>query len=97
MDKDWDALAHKLDDCTLDNPYADACRYVAYDANSVSDFPQVVSGAPSAYRGWRLVALAAWKPLLPGESYSRAALDAVWSGSATYALYNVTFKHVDSG
>jgi hypothetical protein len=97
MDKDWDAAAHKLDDCSLDNPYADACRYVAYDANSVSDFPQVVAGAPSKYRGWRLIGLAAWKPLLPGESYSRAALDAVWSGSATYALYNVTFKHVDSG
>jgi hypothetical protein len=97
MDKDWNALAHKLDDCSLDNPYADACRYVAYDTSSISDFPQVVAGAPSAYRGWRLIALAAWKPLLPGESYSGAALSSVWSGSATYALYNVTFKHVDSG
>jgi len=97
MDRDWDALAHKLDDCSLDNPYADACRYVAYDANSVSDFPQVVAGAPSKYRGWRLIGLAAWKPLLPGESYSGSAISAVWSGSATYALYNVTFKHVDSG
>ncbi|MCC6050449.1 MAG: hypothetical protein LM580_07065, partial [Thermofilum sp.] len=97
MGKDWDAVAHKLDDCSLDNPYADACRYVAYDANSINDFPQVVSGAPSKYRGWRLIGLAAWKPLLPGESYSGSAISAVWSGSATYALYNVTFKHVDSG
>ncbi|MCC6050633.1 MAG: hypothetical protein LM580_07990, partial [Thermofilum sp.] len=97
MDKDWDAVAHKLDDCTLDNPYADACRYVAYDASSINDFPQVVAGAPSKYRGWRLVALAAWRPLLPNESYSAGAVSAVWSGSATYALYNVTFKHVDSG
>jgi hypothetical protein len=98
MDKDWNALAHKLDDCSLDNPYADACRYVAYDNSSISDFPQVVSGAPSKYRGWRLVALAAWRPLLPGESYSKTALDAVWlSNGSTLALYNVTFKHVDSG
>ncbi|MCC6065122.1 MAG: hypothetical protein LM576_04000, partial [Thermofilum sp.] len=97
IDKDWDAAAHKLDDCSLDNPYADACRYVAYDASSISDFPQVVAGAPSKYRGWRLIALAAWKPLLPNESYSAGAVSAVWSGSATYALYNVTFKHVDSG
>jgi len=97
MDKDWDAVAHKLEDCSLDNPYADACRYTAYTASSISDFPQVVSGAPSKYRGWRLVALAAWKPLLPNESYNAGAVSAVWSGSATYALYNVTFKHVDSG
>jgi hypothetical protein len=97
MDKDWSALAHKLDDCTLDNPYADACRYVAYDTSSINDFPQVVSGTPSKYRGWRLIGLAAWKPLLPNESYSSGAISAVWSGSATYALYNVTFKHVDSG
>jgi hypothetical protein len=99
MDKDWDAAAHKLDDCSLDNPYADACRYAAYTTSSISDFPQVVSGAPSKYRGWRLVALAAWKPLLPNESYSSGAINAVWldDNSTTYALYNVTFKHVDSG
>jgi hypothetical protein len=99
MDKDWNAVAHKLDDCSLDNPYADACRYVAYDNSSISDFPQVVSGTPSKYRGWRLIGLAAWKPLLPGESYSSGAINAVWldDNSTTYALYNVTFKHVDSG
>jgi hypothetical protein len=99
MDKDWDALAHKLDDCDPStNPYADACRYVAYDASSVSDFPQVASGAPSAYRNWRLIALAAWRPLLPKESYSGGAVSAVWlSNGTTLALYNVTFKHVDSG
>jgi len=97
MEKDWNAVAHKLDDCSLDNPYADACRYVAYDTSSINDFPQVISGTPSKYRGWRLIGLAAWRPLLPGESYSGAAISAVWSGSATYALYNVTFKHVDSG
>lgn len=95
MARDWSATAHKPDDCSADNPYSDACRYVAYSASDLGDFPQVTKGAPSGYRGWYLIGLAAWKPLLPGESYGDLSL--VWSGGATYALYNVTFKHVESG
>ena len=98
MAKDWDALAHKLEDCDPNNPYADACRYTAYDKNSINDFPKVVKGAPSRYRGWHLTALAAWRTAFERRGDPPYFTSSVWlSNGTTLACYNVTFKHVDSG
>ena len=98
MSKDWSALAHKLEDCDPNNPYADACRYTAYDKTSINDFPKVVKGAPSKYRGWHLTALAAWRTAFEQRGDPPYSTGLVWlSNGTTLACYNVTFKHVDSG
>ena len=97
MAKDWNALAHKLDDCNPEKPYSDACRYTAYTKDTLADFPQVVKGAPSKYRGWHLTALAAWRTAFEQRGNPPYRVSSVWVGDKTYALYNVTFKHVDSG
>jgi len=96
MDKDWNAAGAQAGRLLSRQPVRGRLPLRRLHNELDQRLPAGGGGAPSKYRGWRSW-LAAWKPLLPNESYSGAAINAVWSGSATYALYNVTFKHVDSG